>query len=98
MDEMADYRPQWEHHIEYIIADARDAQMKDFLATYYPGEKMPRYAAQASLQRLNALGAQGWELVHMEPVWVQKDGSLMVATNPGTNTYFCVFRRLVRRS
>jgi hypothetical protein len=32
MDEMTDDRPQWEHYIEYINADARDSQTKDFLA------------------------------------------------------------------
>ena len=89
--------PQWEHHIEYIIADAHNAQTKDFLATRYRGEKMPRYAVQASILRLDTIGAQGWELVHMEPVWVQNDGSVSSATGVGTNTYLCVFKRLARR-
>ena len=98
MDETAHSIPLWEHYIEYIVTDTRDTQTKDFLASYYPGERMPKYSAQAALPRLNAIGAQGWELVHMEPVYLEHNGSVVVATGIGTNTYFCVFKRPIRRS
>ncbi|HEX4716819.1 MAG TPA: hypothetical protein VH164_18015 [Ktedonobacteraceae bacterium] len=93
MDEMTDDRPQWEHYIEYINADARDSQTKDFLATYYPGAKFSKYAAEATVRRLNEIGEQGWELVHMQPIWLNNDGTVTSATGIGTNTYFCVFKR-----
>jgi hypothetical protein len=93
MDEKAAGAPRWEHYIEYIHADARDPQTKDFLATCYPGERFAKYAAEATLRRLNEIGEQGWELVHMQPVWVQRDGTVTSATGNGTNTYFCVFKR-----
>jgi hypothetical protein len=97
MDEKATDLPEWEHYIEYIIADAREKETRDFLATYYPGERMPKFAAQASLLRLNAIGAQGWELVHMQPVLVLNDGSVTSGEKFGTNTYLCVFKRQIRK-
>jgi hypothetical protein len=96
MDGMADDYPQWEYHIEYINAYAHDSQTKDFLATYYPGTKFSKYAAEGTLPILNEVGEQGWELVHMQPVWVHKDGSVTSVPQDGTNTYFCVFKRLKR--
>ena len=96
--EIAGLRPQWEHHIEYIVADARDAQTKDFLATCYPGQKVPLYAVQAILPRINALGTQGWELVHLEPVEVGRNGDIRMGgeTSHWTYTYLCAFKRLKR--
>jgi hypothetical protein len=98
MDEMADYRPQWEHHIEYITTDARNPQVKDFLATRYPGYDFPKYAAQAAKIRLDELGAHGWELVHMEPVELGVNGDVRIGGEMAswTNTYLCVFKRLKR--
>lgn len=93
MDERTDDCPQWEHYIEYINAEAREPQTRDFLATYYPGEKFAKYAAEATLRRLDEIGKQGWELVHMQPVWLQRDGTVTSETGAGTNTYFCVFKR-----
>ncbi|HLI70742.1 MAG TPA: hypothetical protein VKV19_13365 [Ktedonobacteraceae bacterium] len=87
--------PQWEHYIEYIAADARKPQVKDFLTLYFHGERVPKYVAQATIPRLNELGAQGWELVHMQPVFLGSNGEV-TSTGSGTNIYFCVFKRPVR--
>lgn len=96
MDETDDYRPQWEYHIEFVSAYAHDPQTRDFLATYYPSMKFAKYAAEGALPILNEIGEQGWELVQMQPVWLQNDGSVTCATQNGTNTYLCVFKRLKR--
>ena len=96
MDESSDDFPQWEYHIEYINAYAHDPQVKDFLATFYPGTKFAKYAAEGAIPVLNEIGEQGWELVQMLPVWSTSDGSVTVPTTEGTNTYLCVFKRLKR--
>ncbi len=90
--------PEWDYHVEYINAYARAPQVKDFLATYYPGTKFSKYAVESTLPRLNQLGERGWELVQMQPVFLQRDGTVTTSTGPGTNTYFCVFKRLKRPS
>lgn len=97
MDRMADNLPQWEHYIEYIAADARKPQAKDFLTLYFRGQEIPKYVAQATIPRLNELGAQGWELVHMQPVFLGQNGEI-TSSGDRTNIYFCVFKRPARRN
>ena len=92
-------RPHWEHHIEYIQAEAYSLRAQEFVATYYPGQKVPLYAVQALLPRINELGAQGWELVQLEPVEVGKNGDIRIGTGESsrwTSTYLCAFKRLKR--
>jgi hypothetical protein len=100
MDEqdIAGLRPQWEHHIEYISAEAYTSQMRDFLAPLYLGKKVPLYAVQATLPRINERGAQGWELVNIEPVQLGKNGDVHLGGEAGhwTYTYQCSFKRLKR--
>lgn len=102
MDEqdMIEARPQWEHHIEYIKAYASIPQTKDFLASRYPGKNMPMYAVQAVTPRLDKLGEEGWELVHMQPVEVGVNGDILINKDKingnWTNVYLCVFKRLRR--
>jgi hypothetical protein len=85
--------------MEYIATDAKDAQTKDFLATYFPRRHFPRFAVESALKRIDELGAQGWELVHMEPVDLGENGDIRIGGGQvlWTNTYFCVFKRLVKR-
>lgn len=101
MDEqdIAGLRPQWEHHIEYIQAEAYSSEHQANVATYYPGRKVPIYAIQAILPRINELGAQGWELVQLEPVEVGKNGDIRISggeSSRWTYTYLCAFKRLKR--
>ena len=100
VSETTNYPQRWEHHIEYITTNTSNPQVKDFLATYYPKSGFPRYGAQAALKRLDELGAQGWELVHMEPVELGDNGDIRIGGQSPywTNTYFCVFKRPIRRN
>ena len=60
---------QWEYLPTYLEAQAKSKDIKAFLKEQMPErKKFPRYMAQAMIPELNELGAQGWELVHMEPV------------------------------
>ena len=94
---MAGMRPQWEHHVEYIKAKTYLPQTQDFLAQYYPKQKIPAYAVEAILPRINELGEQGWELIQMQPVNVGDNGDIQVGGGSSwTNMYLCAFKRLKR--
>jgi len=84
----------WEYYLEYITTETNREQA--FLQENFPGKALPRYAVQAALPRLNAIGEQGWELVQMEPVSLGFNGDVLVAggeSRQWTRTYFCVFKR-----
>ena len=84
----------WEHHIEYIRADAQ--QQQAFLQERYQQPYFLRYDVRATLPRLNELGEQGWELVHMQPVFVGEHGDICITRGDSrtwTNNYLCVFKR-----
>jgi hypothetical protein len=83
----------WEYSLEYITTETYQEQA--FLQANFPDKTFPRYAVQASLPRLNAIGEQGWELVQMVPVIIGKNGDVEItaAVEKWTYTYFCVFKR-----
>lgn len=87
---------QWEYLPTFIEANAKSKEMREFLKTRFPDtKKPPRYMVEAMLPELNELGAQGWELVHMEPVaGVGGKGDVLFETSHRwSNVYFCVFKR-----
>ncbi len=58
--------------------------------------ELPIYAPQHLIPELDALGAEGWELVHMQPVYAGNNHDVMVfadAARQWTHAYFCVFKR-----
>jgi hypothetical protein len=101
--------PQWEHHIEYITAEAyitekqgkglfasSNSYPKSFMVNYYTGKELPLYAVEAIIPRLDELGTQGWELVQMQPVIVGNNGDIRVGfadISHWTHTYLCTFKR-----
>ncbi len=88
---------QWEYLPIHIEAQANTKEMKEFLKRQMPDvKKFPRYMPQAMMPELNELGAQGWELVHMEPiarVGNKADVYFNGADSKWSNVYFCVFKR-----
>lgn len=88
---------QWEYLPIHIEAQANTKEMKEFLKRQMPDvKKFPRYMPQAMMPELNELGAQGWELVHMEPVarvGSKADVYFNGADSKWSNVYFCVFKR-----
>lgn len=87
----------WEYLTKFVRADANATGVKEFFQQYRPNWKNPPpYAPEAMMPELDDLGAQGWELVHMEPVArVGSKGDVFFtgASNEWSNTYFCVFKR-----
>jgi hypothetical protein len=88
---------QWEYLPTYLKAEASSKEIKEFLQAQIPDLKNPpRYMAEAMMPQLNALGRQGWELVHMEPVQgVGRKGDALFDGGGlrWSNVYFCVFKR-----
>jgi hypothetical protein len=94
---MAD-RPQWEYLTVFVEAEAEPVQ--DYLTelkTWKSG--IPRNTPEAMMPRLDAYGQDGWELVHMQPVYVGRNADVLVVDSGRgsagwSSTYFCVFKRV----
>ncbi len=87
---------QWEYLTTFMEADAaREADFLNHLRDWKEG--MPDFTPEALMPRLDYLGADGWELVHMQPVGVGKRADVLIQDGSGnrfwSNTYFCVFKR-----
>ena len=88
---------QWEYSTEFVWADARDGEASEFLQQNYPDwNNPPQYVPQAMIPYLNSRGREGWEMVHMQPVFV--GDNFDVLTHGGdyrrwSNAYFCAFKR-----
>ncbi len=87
----------WEYLTRFVEADAKSKDSAAFLKQYRPTWKNPpSFTPEAMMPELDALGDQGWELVHMEPVAkVGKKGDVYFqgGDSEWSNTYFCVFKR-----
>lgn len=84
----------WEYFTTFIEANMEKIDVLD--SAEIPEGKHPKYSPYALIPELNAFGAKGWELIHMEPVSpgrnhdvVRPDASAM----KWGRHYFCVFKR-----
>lgn len=88
---------EWEYLPTFIEANAGDKETKAFLKEALPDLKRPpRYMPEAMMPRLDELGGQGWELVHMQPVRAvgrKRDVLFESFGRRWSNVYFCVFKR-----
>ena len=85
----------WEYRTMFVQAEA-EREMAYLMETRSWKEGVPRNTPEAMIPQLNGFGAQGWELVHMEPVFVGRNADVIMmgdSTNRWTSTYFCVFKR-----
>ncbi|MDK3158964.1 hypothetical protein QPK87_20635 [Kamptonema cortianum] len=91
--------PRWEYLTLIVKADAkREVDFLEQRRSWKTG--IPPYTPEAMIPELNALGAQGWELVHMQPVYAGDKEDILMHDNGGsgrmwTSEYFCVFKRPV---
>lgn len=91
--------PKWEYYTLFLKADARrEEEFLQSIASWKDG--IPLYTPESLIPGLNTLGAEGWELVHMEPVVVGNKGDVLVQDSGSggrswASQYFCVFKRPV---
>ncbi|WP_420629710.1 hypothetical protein [Candidatus Leptofilum sp.] len=85
---------QWEYLTQFLEANKSATDSMNFAMEE---EELASYSPQLLMPELNRLGAKGWELVHMEPVFVGKNEDILMHEGGGsrrwTNKYFCVFKR-----
>jgi hypothetical protein len=91
---------QWEYWTGFVRAEIDSPGVQDYLKQRWPNWDPPKYAPQAMIPELNKFGAEGWEMVHMEPVReVGKNHDIsffqsgMSASYEWSHVYFCVFKR-----
>ena len=87
---------QWEYQTIFVQAEARlEAAFLQELRDWKEG--IPLYTPESMIPRLNSYGADGWELIHMQPVGVGSKGDILMQDGSGSRfwsyTYFCVFKR-----
>lgn len=86
----------WEYMTQFIWADMNTEGVADFIKQRWPNWKEPPlYTPETMIPTLNSWGEKGWEIIHMQPVWLGHNHDL---TNRGdrdrwTNVYFCVMKR-----
>ena len=85
----------WEYLTRFLYADARSKETKEYVKNRFEVKKPPRFTPEAMIPELDALGEDGWELVHMEPVaGVGGKGDVRFENGKWSNVYFCVFKRM----
>ncbi len=87
----------WQYMTTFVRAEAEPVM--DFLKEGWDWKSgVPRNTPEAMIPRLDALGEQGWELVHMQPVVVGSNADVLTVDSgrgmaSWTSHYFCVFKR-----
>jgi hypothetical protein len=89
-------RQEWEYLTIFLEADA-DAN-REYVERHQGARRsrqpagpsaveVAKFAPEALIPDLNRLGADGWELVHMEPVAVGKNDDVMIHYGGGLKTW-----------
>lgn len=87
----------WEYLTTFLEASV-DNQSNSLFSELVDTKNLPRYSPLRLMPELNQLGEKGWELVHMQPVFVGSNEDVLLHEGGGmkrwTSRYFCVFKRL----
>jgi hypothetical protein len=84
----------WEYRTELLEADAHN--QREFLGQLWPDQKPGKNSPRALIPLLNERGADGWELISMQPVFAGVNADILVHEGTGTRwsaTYLCTFKR-----
>jgi hypothetical protein len=73
----------WEYRTVILSAQAKDPDTRAYLQAIWSGWEPPRHAPQALIPKLNEYGANGWELVHIEPVFLDDEANILIHGGPG---------------
>lgn len=83
----------WEYQTRFFEAKATDKQIQAYIESEFD-KKARRYSPESMIPELNALGEEGWEIVHMEPVArVGGKEDVLFTEHQWSNTYFAVLKR-----
>lgn len=91
-----DHKDRWEYLTKFCEARVSDKERRTFLKKQLEVRRPPVFTPESMIPELNALGDDGWELVHMEPVARVGSKGDVLFDGSGThwsNVYFCVFKR-----
>jgi hypothetical protein len=85
---------QWEYLTLFLSAKANNRETRTFIKTRF-NKRPKRFSPESMIPQLDKLGAEGWEMLHMEPVARVggKEDVLFDQDYRWSNTYFCVFKR-----
>lgn len=72
----------WEYRSVIFSAQANEPEVRAYLNTVWPGWEPPRHAPQALIPKLNEYGAAGWELVSLQPVFLDEDANVLIHGGP----------------
>jgi len=86
----------WEYLTTILEADMKNVDTITVTGDWETAEA-PAHSPEAMMPQMDKLGAKGWELVHMEPVYAGKKNDIMLHEGGGsrrwTSRYFCAFKR-----
>ena len=92
----------WEYMTKFIFADIENKGAKEYISKNYSNwSYIPKFTPVSLVPVLNSHGADGWELIHIEPVrMVGKNHDIFYHSGTTNNTqwsnaYFCAFKRKV---
>jgi hypothetical protein len=87
----------WEYLTRFVEADVQNQAEGKVYSELVGAENLPRYSPLTMIPELNRLGEKGWELVHMQPVFIGKNHDVLLLEGGGMKrwamNYFCVFKR-----
>jgi hypothetical protein len=89
--------PKWQYMTLFVKAESQ--HVMDFLQEKWDWKSgVPRNTPESLIPRLDALGEDGWELIHMQPVYVGDNADVLIqdagsGSRSWSSTYFCVFKR-----
>lgn len=84
----------WEYFTTLIEANMHKEEVTS--SDEIPPGDHPKYSPHALIPELNAFGAKGWELIHMEPVSVGRNHDVVLPDAQSMRWgrhYLCVFKR-----
>lgn len=83
---------QWEYLTMFVQANSSSAT-REYVERRF-NRKPRRHSPESMIPALDELGAQGWELVNMQPVArVGRKEDVQLASSDWSSQYFCVFKR-----
>ena len=86
----------WEYITKFVAASIDRESVEQYLRQQWPNrQKQPKFTPLAMVPELNAWGDKGWEVIHMQPVWIGKNHDIhnYGYSHEYTNVFFCVMKR-----